>query len=266
MRNQIRKCGSLTVAALLCFAAGAFAQQNVTVTYQGDPSDSGPQTAAVGGVTMTVISTDFADNTSANGGTWTAVEENVGTGQINSLDPAGINTMFGGNISSNIGAYSSTFNSSCGSANCELDAQQVYQLAAYLGSAMVACSTGCQYSQTDYQDALWSLFDMSYTPPIAEQTNVGNILSSLNYSMRIGNSTLFSNVLVLSPDINSVDPPCLSGDKTSTNCGDPEFLAFTSTPTVTTPETSAPLLLGADFLGLACLAFLFRRRLIRVKT
>jgi hypothetical protein len=281
MRNPIRKCGYLAVAALLYFASGAFAQVTcasagvtcASVTYTGGTSAS-VETSA-GTVSYTVLSTDYLDSlssTSTSTTAYDAFQQGVGP-----LDPADDGTMFGSAITSDLTTNGSS--SSYASVFYATNAQQIYELAADVGNLMIStCGATDAACQSNYQDAVWYLFDpysVALTTIYEDNSTVTDIINSLPapgppFDQTIPTSA-YSNALVLSPCYGTgcggtgVDPACPSGGLSGGVCGQQELLAFTTpTKVVATPESSEPLLLGADLLGLLGIAFMFRRRLIRV--
>lgn len=286
MRKQILKSGYLAAAALLSFAGGAFAQcmsGTTCVQYTGASGYSlsggvvGPQTANVtdnGPTTeMYVISTDYSDS---------ATEfdlYNASFQTLGALDTAISpttdnydNTSWGAAIALNTGNV-------YGTADGSNDPMLVYEAAAYLASTMVTCAEtpSCTNDQAAYQQAIWDLMDpgdltniFDYTAGTCPNADVCTILNSVYDTVVFDPSALsaYSGVLLITPtgtptNNGQVDPTC--GTAPNTGC-DPEFFAFSYTPpVVSTPESSEPLILGADLLGLVGIAFMFRRRLIRVK-
>jgi hypothetical protein len=148
-------------------------------------------------------------------------------------------------------------------------AQQVYEDGAYVGSQMISVCGSSTACQSEYQTAMWLLFDPANSTLISDYNSdptLQSIFATVAGIAPATLSTLASSVEVISPNYTgTVDPACPSGAPAPA-CGQPEFLAFgPTTPVVTTPESSAPVILGANLLGLAALVFVFRRRLVRVK-
>lgn len=270
MQSRVRKCVYLTVGVLLGVACGAFAQD--TVTYNGVGSN-GFATLTDETQVYTVISTDYYDAAPASSTVYTAFNQTLGS--LDAATASGTptynwgNTMWGSVIAASAnGTY--PFGSNCSSnSGCTSDPELVYEFAAYLASNMLSCTTST--CETDYQNAIWFVMD----PPALTSLDTGDTATILldAVSAVASNSSLLSTyagVSLISPSyVQGQDPACPSQASTTQiqeGCGEPEFLAFASTPSVSTPESSEALIFAANLVGLAGLAFVFRRRMIRVKT
>jgi len=303
MKIRVRKCMYLAVAMLLFVAAGAFAQCTTTattscVTYTGangyalNGTAIGPQTAVIDGTSMTVISTDYADAAMQNSSPYQAFNQTLGSLDTpHSTGPVPYswgNTMWGAAINANAltspeamaGGATGNYTWYDGSS----DPQQVYELAAYMASTMIGCATTtCTYSQADYQNAIWfvmdptdltNLYESGTTTASCQNNDVCHIVDdafNAVYNTNTVSLDSYSSVQLISEGYGTLeDPVCPSlAATTSSNplpggCGQPEFLAF-ATPAVAAPETSESLILATNLIGLAALAFVFRRRLICVK-
>jgi len=303
MKNRVRKCMYLAVAALLFVATGAFAQcpPDITcasATYSGGYSASVTTPNGAGFITntYTVISTDCVDSLTATGTStipFNAYEQsNLGSlVTADTMFGPGIDTALGDSGNPNNGFYNSTGELSVTSG------AQAYQLAAVIGNMMMSCATmggpSC-YSQSEYQDAVWFLFAPSTiggdvepsqtTLTFANDQTINLIVSQAINAETLDSGTgqyvvpsaLYANAMLVTPCYGDSDcptlndPPCPSGGLSAGGCGQQEFIALTppypvSSPVVAAPETSESLILATNLIGLAALAFVFRRRLIRVK-
>ena len=292
MRNPIRKYWYLTVAALLFLAAGAFAQcptsfpatvTCTTATYNGatygvNGSVAAPQMATIGGVSYEVISDDYVDTAIPGlSSTLYSVYQQSVTG----LDSSADHTMFGSSLPGSGTGTQAGYGLNYWGGKPGLTgvtAQQIYELGAVLGTQMLSATTDCTAltpCQAEYQEAIWYLFDpadwagyfdCTSCTPTPSDTLTRGIIAGLGSDLAgIGDGSSLSNVQVITPSYSqNGDPPCSAGNTLPANplnsgCGNPEFLA------IATPESSAPVILGANLLGLAALVFFFRRRLVLVK-
>jgi hypothetical protein len=233
MRNLIRKCWYLTAVALLCFAAGAFAQNtaNMALTSAGSNVLNGvfvgPYTATIGNTTgVQVICDDWADS-SYIGETWTAY--------VNTLQPLSnpSETKWGNN-------------------------QLLYDQAAWLVTKMLSPGTTCPNTGNCVGDISYALWELTYcsvyscpSPTTAHTPFAslsGNDLTNAQWwlsqaqGMTLASFTPgeFANFTIYTP-LNGGPPQ--------------EFLRV--------PESPAAVLLGVDLLALVGLIVVFRRRMVR---
>jgi len=245
MSSLLRKYWYLTAVALLVFASASSFAQTTTVANAnvGNATVVGnvyvdPYTATVGGVNSTyVICDDWSDNTYI-GESWTA---NVGTiGSTLTGTP-----LFG-------------------------NQPQVYAEAAWLATQLLANPTN-QTLQAEISFAIWEL-TYPYAPhpespgptaylagltasgipgltASAIQSAISGTPSSIGLlaqaNAAVNGGYTGSGWEILTPVVGTPGPP-------------QEFLVYT-------PESSAVILFGADMLGLAALAFFFRRRLVQTE-
>jgi len=239
--------------------------------------------ATIDGVPSTVISTDFLDT--AYPGTSSTLYS-VYQQSVTGLDSSADNTMFGSSLTSTGSGTQAGYGLNYWGGKPGLTgvtAQQIYELGAVLGTQMLSATTDCTAltpCQAEYQEAIWYLFDpadwagyfdcTSCTPTPSDTLTRGIIAGLGSDLASIGNGSSLSDVQVITPSYSqNGDPPCSAGNTLPANplnsgCGNPEYLAFAQ-PSVATPESSAPVILGANLLGLAALVFFFRRRLVLVK-
>ena len=242
MQNLMRKCGYLTILALLCCAPVAFSQQ-VTMTLQSVPSSQPnlggvytgayPFTISNGTTTIstTAVCDDFNDEIT-QGESWTA---NVV--QFSSLTSSGTpfaGVLFGGSTFGG-GSYSQL---------------QAYDAVADLVGLLSNPPAGASVSDISY--AIWDIFDPSASNglPSADQTEAMALAgAALGQTYAPG---AFSNFEILTP-------ASWTSNSGLPDDGRPQEF-------ILAPESPAPILLGADLLGLAALIFLYRRRMLRAES
>jgi len=238
MRNLKRKCLHFTVVALLCSASTVFAGQTVTMDLTSAGNNVlggvyvGPYYATIYDGTSTVSTQVICDDwmhDSVVPETWTA--------NVTSLDPLGSGVRWGG--------------TTVGSAT--LTAQQEYDAVAWLVTQMLnptACKNSSGDCVGDISYAIWELTD----PTDPKGTAFAN-LTAYGLTTDLANAQNWLNLAVQNDSGN------FSGFQifTPQSGGNPQEF-------ITVPESSAPVLLGADLLGLAALIFLFRRRMVRTQS
>jgi len=253
MRNLIRKYGYLTVAVLLCCAPAALAGQTASMDLTSGGNNVlgnvyvGPYTATINGVTTPVICDDWA-NQSYVPETWTA--------NVANLQPLGSGVLWNG-----VTVDSQTLN-----------AQQEYDAVAWLITQMLNPPSTCPAGGNcdivgDISYAIWQLTD----PNDSKGTAFGNLSADgltadlnnaqywLNQALQNDSAGSYSNFLIYTPISGNPNYPIMCGSSPCANIPPQEFI-------VLTPESPAPILLGADLLGLAALIFLYRRRMVRAQS
>ena len=250
--------------ALLCAAAGAFAQSTANMSLYSpcsiDPSTPysncnvvdniyvGPYYATINGVQTAIICDDFADDSFVPE-IWTATVSNVS-------GPLGSSVLFGNNtpIYSNSSPTTGT-----------LTQDQAYEASAWLAEQLVMAPSAA--TAADIQYALWEVMS-----PVAVNAYLGSVDTTLQSTINGANgyyteavtmakagdfsASEFSNVTIYSPTApgyTGATCPGYPGDQCPT-LPPQEFL------TVATPEPAQIALLGCDFLGVGMLVFFLRRR------
>jgi len=231
MRNPIRKSWHLVAAVLLCFASHGFAQQtaSMTLTSGGTNVLDGvyvdTYTVSINGVSTQVICDDYRDD-SYIGESWTANVANF----------------------SNLSGTQNTTEWGLGA-----KATQDYNEAAWLTLQML--STTNKMTAGEIQFAIWGVFDPSAIPNLTSYNSNDGAAAQRwlnNAASQTWTQNEFSQFSVYSA--NTSDPITCNGGPCP-NSPPQEFLAVAESPFVIT--------LGADLLGLALAALIFRRRLVR---
>lgn len=244
MNSLFRKHWYLAVVAVLFFASVSFAgTTSVTITSVGDGANLAgvyvdPYNATVGTATnVPVICDDWSDNVTV-GESWTANVINLSTAGTSSVNP-----LFGNTLSST--------------------AQQgLYNELAWLGTQLLA-NPKDPATQDVVSFAIWELTN-PYYPGTPEALPSASALGTITWN-GVANTSVQAAVnseLLLAgaqTGFNGSGWEILTPASWPTNVGQPqEFLVYT-------PESSAVILFGADMLGLAALAFFFRRRLVQTE-
>ena len=240
MRNLIRKYWHLTAVAVLCFAAGAFAQVHLALqpTVTSNPSLAGVYVGAypvtINGVPAAAVCDDFAHEIYLNE-SWQA---NVNTfSSLSSTTATNFPDVF----------FTGT------STTSQL---QLYEEAAWLTGQLLNPANAAYAGNLSY--AIWQVFDSGSFSWLENHTISNNLstpysaawwLSQAQQSYGSGN---YSNFAILTP-INGT-ARCGSGPCPS--APPQEFL-------VRTPESPAAVLLGVDLLALVGFIVVFRRRMVR---
>ena len=248
MRNLIRKYGHLSAVALLCFAAGAFAQVPVALqsSVTSNPSLAGVYVGAypltINGTSTRAVCDDFADhiylNESWQANVYTFSQLNTTTNTLSDFTVANLGTtgvFFGGNGS--------------------VSQLQLYEEAAWLTVQLLNPANAAYAGNLSY--AIWDIFDSGAFTRLANRgvLNDGSQgtaawwLSQAQQSYGSGN---YSNFAILTP----INGTAWCGSGPCPSVPPQEFL-------VRTPESPAAVLLGADLLALVGFIVVFRRRMVR---
>lgn len=247
MNSLIRKYCFLTAVAVLACASATFAQ-STTVTFTGEVNTSNfggvyvdPYTANVGGQSVVVLCDDFADEITPNE-SWTASIGSIGPGGLTGSPLFGYNNLPSGETQT-----------------------QLYQQVAYLATQLLQ-NVGNATEQAGLSYAIWQLTYETGASPTA--SSLGSPASIIANAVTTAGG--LSNCPVCQVYYNA-----LQGLSTA-NLGSAysfEILTPTSWPsgdgrpqeflTVSTPEASTIVMLGADLLGVLALAFFFRRRTLQ---
>jgi hypothetical protein len=258
-RKNIMRKSWLVAVALICCAASAFGQVNMTLTGPPPgPSMGGiytsPYTASIDNVSTPVICDDFTSE-SFQGLNWTA-------------GVTGLGALMGTVPSTTVKFDHSIVNPTPAQALQEAAQQQMdYSVIAYLAMELMQVNQSTSAGQTaagEISYAIWDVFDPAadMSSPIAltgaELAGIGNPLDGYTSGYLYNAEQAVTSL--------GLTPANFSG-RTGYN-----VTIYTPTPnqnftqeflSVSTPEPSAPALLGVYLSSLVGLIFLFRRRVVR---
>jgi hypothetical protein len=208
-----------------------------------------------GGVVIPIICDDYVDDSYFNE-TWTAYDTNLGTGPLGtSLGPtAGDDGILKwgatGNPDPNTANNTDDGNPGALGIGVNLTQTEAYDIAANMITQLLTPSSP-YYNSPDLSFAIWGLFDADALT--ADPTATGILQTFVSdFTAPVSQSAAYSNV-----NIYTYVPG--SGVSDCGGCAPPpqEFIV------VSMAEAPSPAILGAYLLGFGCLAFFFRRRLVR---
>jgi hypothetical protein len=244
IKRTVLRSGLAAVGlAVFCWSPSAFADVNMVLTGVTGPSMGGvytsPYTATINGVNTLIICDDFLTDVSV-GLAWTASATNVSS--LNGPNPS----------------TALKFDTAPGTPAEAVKQEQDYATAAYLAIEILAQDQNTlsgQYMAGILSYALWDLFDpillTTYQSPVCNhpygcltQKEIADAKAALATAQSsAGSYTQYSNVTIYTP--------------TPIQGASQEFV------TVTMSESPSPAILGVYLFGLAGLAFVFRRRLVK---